>query len=74
MASNLYDKVAGLAEPPASPSNVSLWDGRKQWIAIRRKWWTPEKKAPLLYTGSSIAVSVSQMLAGILLVQWILPQ
>lgn len=43
------------------------------WSDLKKKYWSSEKKAPILFTGSSIAVSVAQMLCGLLVVQWILP-
>lgn len=58
-----------LVQPPHWARNLG-----QRLNSLRQQWLTPEKRAPLFFTASSITLSVSQMICGILLVRWILPK
>lgn len=56
--------------PPQGPA-PQAW--RTTVAAFRDKWLNREKSAPLLYMGSSVAMSLAQMVAGIVVVRYVVP-
>jgi O-antigen/teichoic acid export membrane protein len=74
MASNISDRATPLATAHTNLWVRRLWDGLRHVTSFRQKWLPRKRNAPLLYTGSSVLLSVAQMVSSIVLVRWILPQ
>ena len=72
MPYSIQEKASPIVDAETHGSLAKLRRAVQQLAA--RNWLTKEKRTPLLYTGSSIILSVAQMISGVVLVQWILPR